>query len=256
MFFATNTYDPVWGYEANVANDYGKIMVRQQGECSWFPDTGFAWDFQIPCKAHDYCYDLRKASFSGTVTDNDCDRVLFLLLTAHCDDRGSWTKPVCDGFSVDLFTSVSADVAVTNPNPARVKIQNKVTSNCVDIEGSRATNGTPVQQWDCTDVANQQFRIWPAPGAPGYFQIKSVSPPARCVRTLVHPVSWTCDDTLDSQRFRIQGVLGQDQYLIRGKYNQSSCWSVPYSYENGVDLNYTTCYDRNNWLLWRIQNET
>lgn len=40
---------------------------------TYSPDTGPFFDFQVPCKAHDYCYDLRKAGFSGTVTDDACD---------------------------------------------------------------------------------------------------------------------------------------------------------------------------------------
>lgn len=72
-------YTPVWAFETNVANDYGRLIVRQSGECNYLPDTGPSYDFQTPCKAHDYCYDLRRASFSGTVTDDACDDLFFLV---------------------------------------------------------------------------------------------------------------------------------------------------------------------------------
>ncbi len=83
MFRARHSYFPTWGYEANVFNDYGRVLVRSTGECSgpldnwinWldFPDRGYAWDFRVPCKAHDYCYDLRRASFGNTVSDEGCE---------------------------------------------------------------------------------------------------------------------------------------------------------------------------------------
>lgn len=69
----TSGYIPEWGFEANLANDYGKLIIRRTGECSYLSDTGFNYDFQVLCKAHDFCYDLRRASFSGTVSDQDCD---------------------------------------------------------------------------------------------------------------------------------------------------------------------------------------
>lgn len=50
---------PRVGFETNVANNYGEVLVRQDGGCSHSPDTGPYWDFQIPCKAHDFCYDAR-----------------------------------------------------------------------------------------------------------------------------------------------------------------------------------------------------
>ena len=68
---------PKWGFQKSVADDYGKIVVEELGECSGpsdsanidYPDTGTVHDFQVPCKAHDYCFDLRRAGFTETVTD-------------------------------------------------------------------------------------------------------------------------------------------------------------------------------------------
>ena len=70
------------------------------------------------------------------------------------------------------------------------------------------------------------------------------------------PVLWTCDDSWNSQRFRIRDVTDQNEYTIRSRYNQSLCWSIPYSHENGINLANPSCFESNNWLIWRIQSAT
>ena len=83
-----NTGDwPKWGFQKTVAKYYGMIIVSESSECSWFSDTGPSYDFQIPCKAHDYCFDLRRAGLSGTVLDDDCDNIANSLIVADCKDR-------------------------------------------------------------------------------------------------------------------------------------------------------------------------
>jgi hypothetical protein len=102
MMAAANGYQPQWGLQPSVQNDYGKVAVRANGDCTVIPDTGPNFDFQVPCKAHDYCYDLRKASFSGTVTDSDCDSLLYAFAMADCNDRNLVTRPSCENFALQF----------------------------------------------------------------------------------------------------------------------------------------------------------
>jgi len=97
-----NLYEVVWAFENNVANDYGWVLTRQAGECGVIPDTAGWYDFQVPCKAHDYCYDLRKAGLrkaglSGTVTDANCDATFYKLMLADCNDRNVVARGLCNG---------------------------------------------------------------------------------------------------------------------------------------------------------------
>lgn len=172
---------PVWGFDGNVAQEHGKVMVRESGECSgiWeggdidYPDTGFYWDFQVPCKAHDYCYDLRAASFSGTVTDDNCDDALSELADANCAPRGFSARQLCYAESDLISSAVRASFVVTNPSPGPVTIRNVQTAKCADVEGP-STADVPIQQWSSLSVNQQKWRIWPSAGYPGYFEIRSV----------------------------------------------------------------------------------
>ena len=251
MFTAANGYFPVWGDQPSVANNYGKVLVRQDGECSFLVDTGPNWDFQVPCKAHDYCYDLRKASFSGTVSDSDCDWLMLDLMYADCDDRNPVAEAACKDLADHAFAVVRAPSVVTNPNPGVVEIRSRQTGKCADIEGPSVNDGVPIQQWTCVGVSNQRFKIYPAPNAAGFFHIKPTHS-NKCARALNDPVQWSCSNTWNSQRHRIQGALNQDQFSLRSRTNTSECWKVPTSWNNGTDLTNPWCNDTNSWYLWRI----
>ncbi len=248
MFKAANNYTPVWGFETNVANDYGKIIIRQDGGCSNSPDTGWAWDFQVPCKAHDYCYDLRKASFSGTVSDSDCDSSFYWIMEAHCNNR--LFSGDCRIVRNSYFAAVSLPWVVTNPNPQGVNIKSKATGKCVDLEGPSSANGTPIQQWSCVGVANQRWTIWPG-STPGYFRIQTHSAGNKYIR-VSNVVYQYALAGYSSMEFKIQGALNQDQYSIRSRNKPNECWKVPVSYTNGVNLIDPTCNDFSNWWIWRI----
>ncbi len=98
---------------------------------------------------------------------------------------------------------------------------------------------------------NQRFWILPAPGAPGYFQIKPLHTSGKCARALYDPVQYECKNW-DSMRFKIQGALNVDQYSIRSKWHPSECWKVPESWGNGTDLIDPSCDDYDSWYIWRI----
>jgi hypothetical protein len=71
------------------------LVGERAGECSWFPDSGPFWDFQVPCKGHDYCWDLLRAQrrWPGRyqrVTKARCDALLLQAALAHCASRAAW----------------------------------------------------------------------------------------------------------------------------------------------------------------------
>lgn len=255
---------PVWGYDGNVAQEHGKVMVRQSGECSgvWdggnidYPDTGPYWDFQVPCKAHDYCYDLRAASFSGTVSDDNCDDALSELADANCAPRNIASRQLCYVESDIISTTVRAPFVVTNPSPGPVEIVNRQTSKCADVEGP-STADVPIQQWSCLGVNQQRWRIYPAPNAAGYFEIRSVYS-GKCVAAspfynVVVQQACSSSGQHDYHRFRIQGALNGNQYSLReGQSGYANCMKVPQTTTNGANLQDPACNDSSNWYLWRI----
>jgi len=93
-FTQSRGYYPVWGENEGVTR-----VVRRSGECSWYPDTGPYWDFQIPCKMHDYCWDLIRASRDtpnyGKVSEGACDNEFLAAMDQHCAQRGFWTRSLC-----------------------------------------------------------------------------------------------------------------------------------------------------------------
>lgn len=255
MFTASRSYIPTWGLEANVANDYGKVMVKEFGECSApARDTGFAWDFRVPCRAHDFCYDLRRAGFSGTVTDFDCDDAFRLLMEAHCNDR-----PFADDcrYVRDVYhAGVRLFFVTASSDPEPVQIMNRATGKCADVEASSLTDGTPIQQLGCLAVASQRYRIAPAPLAPGAFWILPAHSNS-CLKAVgLRVVQEVCDENDTSQRFEIQGALNQDQYVLRSESSSfKDCVHVPNnSFADGTDLDEPLCNDTSTWYIWRIND--
>lgn len=253
MFWAANDYWPVWAFETNVANDYGKVPVRQDGGCSWSPDTGWAWDFQLPCKAHDYCYDLRRAGFSGTVSDNACDDTFYWLMEAHCDDRvlSGDCRIVRDSYHL----AVSAPGVVTEPSPGIVEIVSYGSNKCIDVEGPSTADGAPLQQWGCLGATNQRFRIHPASGHPGEFTVRPTNS-NKCTRTLAASIlQETCAD-VGLQRVWIDGTH-VSSYTPHASYIRGAasgrCWNVPSSsMADGTNLSTRVCDDFDPWNLWLL----
>ena len=251
LFNARNGYLPVWAFEANVANDYGKVPVYQNGGCSWSPDTGFAWDFQLPCKAHDYCYDLRKAGFSGTVSDGDCDSWFYGLMEAHCNNRvlAADCRLVRDTF----YQFVAAPGVVTDPDPAAVSVKAVHSGKCADVTASSLNDGVPIVQYTCTGTANQKFKFWPAPGAPGYFQAKPThSNKCADINISNNQIAQYGCGNFAEQRFKIQGSQLQNIFTLRSQFHSNTfCWDVPASSLNFVQLIEYGCSETSNerWIL-------
>ena len=254
MFTAANEngYFPVWGYQQSLVNAFGKIIVRQDGSCTGISGINPGiYNFELPCRAHDYCYDLRRAAFSGTVTDQDCDDAFAAMLTTECNSQPNpQSVALCKSAATLATLAVNVPWVVTNQNPGIVEIRNANTGQCADIEGPSTNNNAPIQQWGCVGVTNQRFKIWEAPGAPGYFQIQPIHS-GKCARALNNPIQYECKNW-NSMRFRIQGALNQNMYSIRSKHHPNECWKVPLTYSFGADLIDPACNDFNGWYLWRI----
>lgn len=232
VFWNRKTYSAVWGFETNVANDYGKILLKQNGGCSHGPDTGPSWDFQVPCKAHDYCYDLIEAGFVANLIRFDCNNTFYYLMEAHCNNRV---------FSGDCrYTRDTYYAAVDkygNPvvSPAYVSLRPWLNSNkCADVRGPSSADGTPIQNYTCFAVSQQRFRFSPAAGNSSYYEIQSQfaskcadvdinTPPPRFLTI------WPCGTGLTQRHFRISSV-GGDVWEIRSRYaSLQTCWDLPYS---------------------------
>ncbi len=225
MFQASSGYRPVFGFETNVARDYGKIILKQNGECSSpGQDTGLYWDFQVPCRAHDYCYDLRGAGFAGTVSDADCDSRFLDLMTAHC--RYRILAGPCTDLALTYYAAVRLPFVVTNPSPGNVTFQNLNSSQCMDVAGMQQGDNIPVDQWPCNLQSNQKWKITPVSGSPGLFRLVAQHS-QKCADTYSYGVTqWTC--SFPQQIVRIQGALNFDFYTIRPQSTSfGTCFDVP-----------------------------
>lgn len=253
LFNARNGYLPVFASEANVANDYGKIMIKQTGGCSYGPDSlPLIYDFKLPCQGHDYCYDIRKAGFSGIVGDTDCDNAFWSLMEAHCNNRtlSGDCRLVRDTF----YAAVSLPGVVTNADPAAVSIKALHSLKCADVAGSGGADNTPLIQFSCTGNSNQRFKIFPAYLNSGYYEIRPthVNPAYKCLyrngNTYIY--QYVCQYS-SNFRFRIVGSFSQNIYTLRPQSN-NSCWDVPYSSPNdSVQISTYTCTETSNqrWIM-------
>lgn len=225
--------------------------MYRDGGCSWSPDTGPFFDFQLPCKAHDYCYDLRKAGFSGTVSDDQCDLWFYWLMEAHCNNR--LLAGDCRIIRDTYYLAVAAPGVVTDPDPAPISLKVQHSLQCADVAGSSQADNATIVQYPCTGTQNQKFRLVPAPGAAGYFLIKPAHS-GKCADVNAGTAGltqWGCG-AFSEQRFTIQGVGTNNVYTIRSQlHNGGWCWDVPASSTATVQLTEYTCYQTLNqrWIL-------
>ena len=252
LFNARIGYQPVFGFDANISNDYGLVPSKQFGNCS--PpavSTGWAWDFTLPCNAHDYCYDLRKAGFSGTVSDSACDNAFYSLMEADCNNRvfGGDCRIIRNAY----YTAVALPGVVTDPDPAAVQVKAFHSSKCADVTGSSLADNASIVQYTCTGTSNQRFKFTPS-DLPGYFWIVP-SHSGKCADLNASTnklAQWGCG-AYTEQRFSIQGSFSQNIYTIRSQYHGSSwCWDVAgSSTANLVQLAEYSCFETSNqrWIL-------
>lgn len=291
FYSSPNTgYLPVWGSHPNIVDDHGKVAVRHSGECSGpfsddGPDTPDAWsfrgydfwDFQIPCKAHDYCYDLMRAGFSGTIKDEDCDNEWKTLMGADCEDRSSagfgfWDrtlitltlsyavgpviaaildplvyrgspKVLCNKFKDTIYTAVRIGSS-WRTSLGEVSISNKGSGLCLNHLMKHNT---------CyrSSVA-QVFNFVPIPRDPGKFYIKLAGYARdRCIKALSSEViQWGCNT--GATMFEIGSADNKAQHLIKLS-GKNWCLSVVESYRQNSDLVLDfTCNKNDKWNVWWI----
>lgn len=228
------------GIQKTVAEKYGKIVVEESGECSGprdslnldYPDTSTAHDFQVPCKAHDYCFDLRRAGLNATVTDADCDNLLKDMMDADCKDRLAFM----DFCKLQALLIYRVQRLITQgPIPGFVNFVNVKTGKCVSVKSSSVADDTEVVQSSCINGKNQRFSLHSAAGSAGYFQIKPahVDSQNMCVAVAVASLKQkTCSTSSLQQTFRLDSVSG-DTWAVKRKSLSRSCWTVPETDSSG-----------------------
>ncbi len=301
LFLASPGTDdwPVWGFEKSIADDYGKVVVEKSGECSGpadslgldFLDTGPTWDFQIPCKAHDHCFDLIRAGLSGTVSSRDCDARMNDLMKADCNNRRGIDKSGCN--RVRKGVRIGVWLSSVGPDPGLVRLVNDGSGMCADIDRSVLPNGqlsdglddgTVLLQWPCRvfSAENQQFRLRPSTHR-GYFEIrpehsihldKCITAVATTLvlATCERQVKWFSFSqeipSAPAQSFKVTSVANSDRYIFTSRAHEKACWAVPsingtatrgsgtYIPGKGTALLATYCTDSylDQYQIWRIEN--
>jgi hypothetical protein len=254
MFAGRHGYFPSRAFETNVANDFGLVIVKPKGSCStWLAtDTGPYWDFQVPCKAHDYCYDLRRAGFSGTVSDGACDDAFWYLMEAHCNDRV--LAEDCRDVRDNYYSGVRLPGVVADPSPAALTLQtwHLAQPQCMDVGGMSQADNAPIVQWPCSGTANQRFRITPASGHPGKFKLVAEHS-KKCVDINIfnsNVAQWSCNP-YDQQVFNVRAE-GSVTVTLRSKFhNYGWCIDVPGASRELVQLIEYPCHGGAN-QLWHI----
>lgn len=95
-------YYPVWGTQNGV-----RRALRRSGECNWAPNTGAYWDFQVACKSHDYCYDLRRVGGYANVSKRGCDDEFLGAMVQDCEPRGWPARVTCVDLAIRFYLAVS-----------------------------------------------------------------------------------------------------------------------------------------------------
>lgn len=257
-------YTPTRGFETNVANDYGWVTIDQGGECTVISDTGTSYDFQVPCKAHDYCYDLRRTGLGATVTENNCDDWFYWLMEAHCNNRNFPLNYDCRSMRDLAWYGVSLPTNGAGSAPGAVEIWHNETGKCSDVEGPSTAAGTPIQQWSCVNVPQQEWKVHPSDGFPGWFNIVSehsglcMAGSASTSTVRQQP----CDNS-SRVRWEIRGVDYQDKQVFSlrdASAGLANCVEVPVdNHVNGQNLTYPACPGPDTvtlWMVWRMSDAT
>lgn len=227
MFYSANGYLPARGYWGNVANDFGYVIAAPPSSpsdsCS-FPgiQSGLYWNFELPCRAHDYCYDLRKAGFTNSVTDDDCDSIFGALMRADCNDRNAIAQYMCDQLAAEYYLAVRLPNVYQSANPGWTTLRNTNSLKCADVPAGSAANGLSLQQYTCNYSSAQHFRFVPVGGQWFQMQIQSSG---KCAATTLgsNIQQWPCS-TSNNLIFKPVSV-GTDIWTFHDNA-WDSCWDV------------------------------
>ena len=176
-------------------NAYGLVTVKPKPPsdiCTSMDDQDYYYDRRVPCKAHDYCWDLVRFTVAPGLSEDDCDARFKELMYSDCADRGNlkgkcrrwaeiWELAVSTRDNVWIFDNLEDEIA-----PGVVMIQNVETGMCVDVEGSSEEDGARLIQWPCEDNGhiseNRMFRFHKTKLRDNwYFDIQPEHQPDNCI---------------------------------------------------------------------------
>lgn len=256
MFEKRKGFSPKYfGFETNMSRDHGKVIINPNGGCgNPLPglNTGVSYDFEMPCKAHDYCYDLQRAGFSGTVTKSGCTSTFSDLMDSHCAYRTVFLRADCY-LNSDLYSTAVNVAPAPGPSPSEVRIKVRHSGRCAHVEFSSTANLADVNQWTCsTSYAAQRWEIWPASGYPGQFYIRNANS-GKCMmrgyndgRVAQNPCN---PGTYSSHRWKILSAGGANQYGFINVFN-NQCMDVPGATAATVQIELYPCHYLNH-QQWR-----
>ena len=279
IFHAVRNYDPRLVTNTALYNKYGFVAVRQDGDCSGAADSGVFFDFLIPCQSHDYCYDLRRAGFSNTVSDTDCDNIFLDMMQADCDIRSPRHMRYCSNRAFAYHLVVKTPIAGTaDPGPGLVQLRNVNTNLCMTVPDNRKDNDVQLIQGNCEGAKNQIFRMHSLLNSeignalfiiiPEHSRKSStVTKPSKrsCIRMIDtwssnswRIVQWECRGSLihRSMKFSIESV-GNNYYTILSLSGRCIRPTNVLSNARIVGdscINYITALDGQDILYWRIEN--
>lgn len=95
---------------------YQHRAVERYGECNIISDTDWYYDFQTPCKGHDYCYELIRAGYPK-VSKTDCDNLFHEDMEIHCNHRWKGWHVRYIRSSCLTLASVAYNAVVIGGNP-------------------------------------------------------------------------------------------------------------------------------------------
>lgn len=277
LFHAVRNYTPKLTYNHAVHSKYGLVSTREDGECSNVDSSGPSFDFLVPCQSHDYCYDLRRAGFSETVTDSDCDVIFAKMMDADCELRPDGQRTVCIATSLRYSHFVKTDLlGAAYKKPGLIQLRNVRTNLCITVPNYSKNDGVRVIQQECRGNDNQIFRMHPLSESQigeVYFTIRpehsqeswSRTNPSkkRCLKlhtrnltllSSVHVVQGDCGITAkDTMKFRLSSVSGNNIYHINT--NKTQCLR-PNFVSSDSNITSVSCFIVGNDSLsqWRIQN--
>ncbi|MEY2419941.1 MAG: hypothetical protein QOI95_8 [Acidimicrobiaceae bacterium] len=185
-FFWTSGY---WPVKANIDQTNEPRVVDQNGDCSGpEPDHAAWYDFQVPCRMHDFCWDLRKVkppyNYSN-VSKADCNNLFRDAMITNCATKTIVYQTMCTA-TADRFKN-AVDFADDSPQ-------------------SRPSGSWPSAQW----VYNSSF----SSGTSGWTRINAGS----------HQMLWSVYSETSGQRFlgfTCNGAAGCILQQLVGQANPS-----------------------------------
>lgn len=100
-FIDSQGYYPLWGSQEGVTR-----VVEEAGKCTLIRDTSWRYNFAIPCKMHDHCWNMRRVGIYPNVQRATCDSMFNDAMRQHCTWRNDWTTNACFNKAADAYFAV------------------------------------------------------------------------------------------------------------------------------------------------------